>query len=148
MSMTSIPARQPAQNQGDAASAHTDSAECRARSGAIAVPAVLAANQANANDAAQDISAPPSESGSSNDGCAVVSRVQDSQGCDRIDFSSIYVCPFLLDDPPVAGAYFDIPGEDGQISEQVIEYSYLFCHIATLCSLRGFQEVRHPLNGG
>jgi hypothetical protein len=49
--MTSLPARQPPQNQVDAAGAHTDSAENGARSGAIAVPAVLAANLANADDA-------------------------------------------------------------------------------------------------
>ncbi len=58
------------------------------------------------------------------------------------------LCPFLLNEPPIDGAYFDIPGEDGQISEQVFEYSCLFRHIATLGSMRGFQEVHHPLNGG
>ncbi len=75
--MTSVPARQHPQNQGDAADAYTDSAENGARSGAIAVQAVLAAaaNQANANDAAQDISAPPAESGGGNDGRTVVTPV-------------------------------------------------------------------------
>jgi hypothetical protein len=70
----------------DAASAHTDSAESGARSGAIAVPTVLAANRADADDATQDISAPPAESVSGHDGCAVVSPVQDFQGHGGIDF--------------------------------------------------------------
>ncbi len=48
----------------------------------------------------------------------------------------------------VAGAYFVIPGEDGQISEQVFEYSCIFRHIASLGSLKGFWEVHHQLNGG
>jgi hypothetical protein len=53
--MMSVPTRQPPQNQGDAAGACTDSAENEARSGAITVQAVLAANQADADDAGQDI---------------------------------------------------------------------------------------------
>jgi hypothetical protein len=79
--MTFVPARQPPQNQDEAAATGTDSAENGARSGAIAVQAVLVANRADADDAAQDISAPPTESGSGNDDCAVVSPVQDSQDC-------------------------------------------------------------------
>ncbi len=146
--MTSAPARQPPQNQVDPAGARTDSIESGARSGAITVSTVLAANRANANDVTQDISALPAESGGSNDDCVIVSPVQDSQGHDRIDFPTIYSCPFLLNEPPVAGAYFDIPGEDGQISEQVFENSCLFRHIATLGSLRGYREVCHLLNGG
>jgi hypothetical protein len=74
--MTSVPARQPPQNQGDAAGACTDSAESGARSGAIAVQAVLAANQVDANDAMQYISAPPAESGGGNDGHDVAPHVQ------------------------------------------------------------------------
>jgi hypothetical protein len=97
--MASVPARQPPPNQGDAAGACNDSAVSGAGSGSIAVPAVLTANQANADDATQDISAPPAESGGSNYGRAVVSPVQGSQGCDGIDFPSIYLCPFLLDEP-------------------------------------------------
>jgi hypothetical protein len=59
MAIAFVPARQPVQSQGDAAAAGTDSAENGARSGAIAVQAVLVANQADANDAVRDISAPP-----------------------------------------------------------------------------------------
>ncbi len=121
----SIPARQPPQNQGDAANVGTDSAENGAKSGAIAVQAVLAANRADTDDAAQDILALPAESGGGKDGRAVVSLVQDSQDHDGVDFHSIFLCPFLLNELPVDGAYFDIPGEDGQISEQVFEYSCL-----------------------
>ncbi len=79
MAMMSVPAWQPPQNQGDAAGAHTNSAENGARRGAIAVQAVLASIQANANDAAQDISAPPAEIGGGYDGLAVISPVQGSQ---------------------------------------------------------------------
>jgi hypothetical protein len=79
--MTSGPARQPPQNQGDESGACTDSAENGARSGAIAVQAVVAAIQADANDAALNISAPPAENGGSNDGLAVISPVQGSQDC-------------------------------------------------------------------
>ncbi len=74
--------------------------------------------------------------------------MKDSQDHDRLDSPSIHLCLFLLNEPPVDGAYFDIHGEDGQISEQVFEYSCLFCHIATLGSLRCSWEVHHPLNGG
>ncbi len=74
--MTSVPARQPPQNQDDAAGAHTDSAESEAGSGSIAVQAVLATNWADANDATQYISVPPEESGGGNDGHAVASPVQ------------------------------------------------------------------------
>ncbi len=147
--MMSLQARQPPKDQGDAAATGTDSTENGARSDAIAVQAVLVANQADTDDATQYILGPPAEIGSGNDGHDVVLPVQDSQDHDGVDFPSIYLCPFLLvNEPPVDGAYFDIPGEDGQISEQVFEYSYLFCHIATLGSMRGFQEVFHLLNGG
>ncbi len=88
--MTSLPFRQPPQNQGVSAVTHTDSTENRARSGVISVQAVFAANRANANDAAQDISAPPAESGGGNDGHVIVSTVQDSHGHDGVDFPSIY----------------------------------------------------------
>jgi hypothetical protein len=74
MAIASVPARQPTQNQGDAASACTDSAENGARSGAIAVQAVLAAIQANANHVAQDISALSAESGGCSFSCARFSR--------------------------------------------------------------------------
>jgi hypothetical protein len=77
--MMSVPARQPPQDHGDAGAAGIDTTENGARSGAIAVQAVIAANRADADDAAQYISAPPAESGGGNDGCAVVSPVQDSQ---------------------------------------------------------------------
>jgi hypothetical protein len=86
--MMSVPARQPPQNQCDAAAAGSDSAKSGAGNGAIAVQVILAINRANADDAAHDISAPPAESGSGNDGCAVVSPVQDSQGHDGVDFPS------------------------------------------------------------
>ncbi len=49
MAMTSVPARQPPQNQGDAAGAHADSTESGAGSSSITVEAILAANQADAN---------------------------------------------------------------------------------------------------
>ncbi len=110
----------------------TDSAENGARSGVVAVQAILAANQAYTDDAVQDISVPPAESSSGNDGRAVGSPVQDFKGHDRVDFPSIYLYPFLLNEPLVDGDHFDIPGEDGQILEQVFEYSCLFHHIATL----------------
>jgi hypothetical protein len=74
--MMSVPARQPPQNQGDAAGACTYSAESGAGSGSIAVQAVLATNKADANDAAQYISVPAAESGGGNDGHAVASPVQ------------------------------------------------------------------------
>ncbi len=66
-------------NQGDAAATGTDPAANGVRSGAIAVPAVLAAKRANTNDAAQDILGPLIERGDGNDGLAVVFPVQDSQ---------------------------------------------------------------------
>jgi hypothetical protein len=116
--MTSVPAWQPPQNQDDAAATGTDSAENGARSGAIAVQAVLAANRADSNDAMQYISMPHAESGVGNDGRAIVSPVQDSQDHDGVDFPSKYICPFLMNEPPVDRAYFDIPGEDGQILER------------------------------
>jgi hypothetical protein len=74
--MTSVPARHPPQNHGDAAVAHTFSTESGAGSGSIAVHAILAANQADTNDATQFISASPAESGGGNDGHAVASLVQ------------------------------------------------------------------------
>jgi hypothetical protein len=65
--MTSVPARQPPQDQGDAAAAGTDTTEDGARSGVIVIQAVIAANQANANDAAQYMSALLAEHGGGND---------------------------------------------------------------------------------
>ncbi len=70
--MTPIPARQLPQNQGDAAGARTDSPESGARSSSIAVQAILAINQDDANDAAGYILAPLAEIGSGNDGNAVL----------------------------------------------------------------------------
>jgi hypothetical protein len=88
--MTTLPARQPPQDQGGAATG-TDTTENGARSSAIAVQDVIAANRADADDAVHYISAPSAESGSGNDGRAVVSPVQDCQDHDGVNCSSIYL---------------------------------------------------------
>ena len=64
------------------------------------------------------------------------------------EFPSTHVCPFLINEPPIQGAYFDIPGANGELSQQVFEYSRLYWYIATLGTGRSFRSVRHPLNGG
>ena len=64
------------------------------------------------------------------------------------EFPSTHLCPFLINEPPIQGAYFDIPGANGELSQQVFEYSRLYRYIATLGTGRCFRSVRHPLNGG
>jgi hypothetical protein len=72
------------------------------------------------------------------------------QGGTTNEFPSQYLCPIVSGEPPVVGAYFDVPGADNQLSAQVFEYSALYRFIAsnTRWPSRGFAEVRHPINGG
>lgn len=62
------------------------------------------------------------------------------------DFPSTYLCPFLFNEPPVRGVYFDVRGDDGQLSEQIFEYSRIYRYIASLGTLSVFRSVRHPIN--
>jgi len=48
---------------------------------------------------------------------------------------SIHICP-LLQEPLVVGVHFDVPNEDGGISNQVFERSYLYRWIGTEVSLQ------------
>jgi hypothetical protein len=66
------------------------------------------------------------------------------------EFPPQFLCPILSNEPPVDGAYFDVPGADNQISAQVFEYSSLYRLIASneRWPSRRFGEVRHPINGG
>jgi hypothetical protein len=42
------------------------------------------------------------------------------------DFLTGNLCPFLMSEPPVAEAFFDVQGNNGQLSQQVFEYSHLY----------------------
>ncbi len=64
------------------------------------------------------------------------------------DFLSVNLCPFLMNKPPFAGAYFDVQGSDGQLSCQLFEYSQLYQYISTIGSGRAMRSVCHPINGG
>ena len=57
-------------------------------------------------------------------------------------------CPFLVNEPPVSGAYFDVPGIDGQLSSQLFEYSRLYRYISTIGTGRALRSVCHPMTGG
>ena len=82
-------------------------------------------------------------------GGRVVSPVMPGQGSDDNDFPSIYICPFFFE-PPVNGVYFDIIGTDGQLSQQVFEYSSIYRYIITIEGRRqtSHRYVNHPYNGG
>jgi hypothetical protein len=65
------------------------------------------------------------------------------------DFPSVYLCPYLYNEPPVNGVYFDVRGRDGRLSTQIFEYSRLYRDIATMSTGRAYnRSVRHPLNAG
>jgi hypothetical protein len=64
------------------------------------------------------------------------------------DFPSVNLCPFLMNEPPVAGAYFDVQGSDVQLSCQLFEYSWLYRYISTIGTSRAMRSVCHPINGG
>ncbi len=64
------------------------------------------------------------------------------------DFPSVNLCPFLMNESPVAGAYFDVRGSDGQLSCQLFEYSWLYQYISTIGTGRAMRSVCHPINGG
>jgi hypothetical protein len=64
------------------------------------------------------------------------------------DFPSVNLCQFLMNKPPVAGAYFDVQGSDGQLSYQLFEYSRLYRYISTIGTGRAMRSVCHPINGG
>jgi hypothetical protein len=72
----------------------------------------------------------------------------DRHADNNAEFLSAYLCPFLLNEPPVKGVYFDVAGADGEISQQVFEYSRLYRYIATPGVGRSFRSVHHPLNRG
>ncbi len=42
-----------------------------------------------------------------------VSPTIDHHADDNAEFLSAYLCPFLLNEPPVEGVYFDVAGADG-----------------------------------
>jgi hypothetical protein len=63
------------------------------------------------------------------------------------DFPSVNLCPFLMNEPPVAGAYFDVRGSDGHLSYQLFEYSWLYQYISTIGNGRAMRSVCHPING-
>jgi len=121
--------------------------------GATAEDAEVAAITANGNGAdanameMENESAPPADSG---DNARVVSPVEGaSHDHTGDDFPSEYLCPFLFNEPPVEGAYFDVPsGRNRQISGQVFEYSCLYRHIAMLGTMRAFRNVFHPITRG
>ena len=62
------------------------------------------------------------------------------------DIPSIHICS-LLQEPPVVGVNFDVRNEDGGISDQVFERSYLYRLTGTQGSLRSRRNVRYPNNG-
>jgi hypothetical protein len=64
------------------------------------------------------------------------------------DFLSGNLCPFLMNEPPVVRAYFDVQGNDGQLSQQVFECLWLYWYISTMGTGRALRSVRHPMNGG
>ena len=112
---------------------------------AAAVDLELAGIAANAEGVGTDANAAENADG------RVISPVQGQEGASQNhptgdDFPSTYLCPFLFDEPPVRGVYFDVPGDDGRLSEQIFEYSRIYRFIATLGSLSQFRKVRHPIN--
>ena len=64
------------------------------------------------------------------------------------EFPLMNLCPFLINEPPVSGAYFGVPGSDGQLSRQLFEYSRLYRYISTMGSGRALRSVHHPMTGG
>ena len=64
------------------------------------------------------------------------------------EFPLTNLCPFLINKPPVSGAYFDVRGSDGQLSSQLFEYSRLYRYKSTMGSGRALRSVRHPMTGG
>ena len=59
-----------------------------------------------------------------------VARILFEGKVDVNDIPSIHICS-LSQEPPVVGVYFDVPNEDGGISDQVFERSYLYRWIGT-----------------
>jgi hypothetical protein len=64
------------------------------------------------------------------------------------EFPLTNLCPFLVDKPPVSGAYFDVRGRDRQLSSQLFEYSRLYRYISTIGMGRAIRSVLHPMTGG
>mmetsp|Transcript_21224 Transcript_21224/g.46047 ORF Transcript_21224/g.46047 Transcript_21224/m.46047 type:complete len:412 (+) Transcript_21224:246-1481(+) len=60
------------------------------------------------------------------------------------DFPSKFLCPFLMNEPPVNGVTFDIPS----VSLQVFEYASLYRFIYTTGTFHAFRSVRHPIASG
>ncbi len=103
---------------------------------------------ANTNNSTQQQSVSTNPGGSSASVCPVVvsppgQAVEHHEGValvlfegevDVNDIPSIYICP-LSQEPPVAGVHFDVSNEDGGISDQVFERSYLYRWIGTQGSL-------------
>ncbi len=63
-------------------------------------------------------------------------------------FSVRKFMPIPHEQAPVAGAYFDVRGSDGQLSCQLFEYSRLYWYISTIGTGRAMRSVCHPINGG
>ena len=64
------------------------------------------------------------------------------------EFPLTNLCPLLINNPPVSGAYYDVQGSDRQLSSQLFEYSRLYRYISIMGSGRALRSVCHPMTGG
>ena len=67
--------------------------------------------------------------------CAGLTRSLFNEGVETNDIPSLHICP-LTREPPVIGVHFDLPDQNGGISEQVFERLQLYRWIATPGNLR------------
>ena len=105
---------------------------------------IVVGGEGNAVRACHMLVSPVSFLGAAND----VAEARVVEGVEGDGFPSVFLCPFLMDEPPVQGAYFDVPGLNGQISPQIFEYSHLFRAISTIGVGRSFRSIFHATNRG
>ena len=91
------------------------------------------------------VSPPVGDSGQANERHEYVTRALFVEPVNVDDIPSQHSCPLIFE-PPMEGVYFDVPGSNGVISEQVFERSQLYRWIATRGSLRSSRDVSHPIN--
>jgi hypothetical protein len=141
-------------NPGDETAIHASGVATIVRTAAVAAESADSiGNEAGIDGIINAISATAktatAEGGGGGNRHAPVVLPTTAQGQEGVDFPSWYLCSFIGSEPPVDGAYFDVPSSTGLLFQQVFEYSSLYRYIATQgMALRAMQSVLHPISGG
>ena len=124
--------------------AESPSAAVQLSDGAGVTAPSVAMNPAESQQLYDSLRTPPLPANNSNEQShqQIQRRVTPDES--EYEFPSILTCP-INDEPPISGVRFVIPDANNAVSQQVFEYSALFCNVFTVWGNTTNQRiVRHP----